>query len=267
MGFIRASFDVGWQVPPQRGVRGRGFLRVATVALGVAGVFLVLPAGCHEKLGHAPPALEPLSWLGLELGASSVEGKARLKTQGWSLRCRPARRVLYLDGDALLDRAVRRRAAKRAERCVSRLRSASTSTGRRRAKAQSVGKLLFVDDRLRQMSFELEQGAATLSKELRRRWGAFSRVQLSVFLFGNPRPGSLQAFSFQRGSTTCLWLRRPQVQKLEFFPSAPEDVRILKSLAEPPSPIRGVVREPERRGRPMRVPPPRRARAERPRGP
>jgi len=184
--------------------------------------------GCNKPSRKAPKPLEGLQWEGIALGMSTEQVKARLEALGWSTTCQTPNTLVYLDGNALLTRWVKRADRKRAHRCDSRFTPPKTSPdgpGRLRAKT------FFLDGTLRQLTVVVEWGDAALSKELRRRWGTYQQTDLELYLYSSRRPGRLRALAFRRNSTTVLWLRKAKIHELIFVSHTPAAVKALRAVA------------------------------------
>jgi hypothetical protein len=219
-------------VSPLQGEPTRGGFTAGLTAIIVGTAALC--GACDEKSPSKPRTLERLEWDGLRLGMAQERAKARMKDLGWKTRCRPSPTVVFLDGDALATRWVKRSERKRTLRCDAYLpiSSAKGKPGKKGGSAQKKlrAKLFFLDGTLRQMNIVLAVPDEELAPKLKKRWGAYKQLELSMYLYGSSRPGRLRALSFRRGNVTVLWLRRAKVHELIFLDHTPTRVKELRSL-------------------------------------
>jgi hypothetical protein len=211
------------------GALGAGTLGVGALGVGALGAG-VLCSGCDEKPERKPKTFDDLHWEGLRLGMAVEQARARMKELGWKTRCRPSPTVVFLDGDALATRWIKQAERGRTLRCDAHVPRKKAVPKRGKARRRLRAKLFFLDGTLRQMNIVLAVPDERIAPALRKRWGAFKQVRLSMYMYGSSRPGQLRALSFRRGGDTVLWLRRARVHELVFVSHEPAQVKALRSL-------------------------------------
>jgi hypothetical protein len=206
----------------------RGWPRAALLAPLLGSL---LAGGCKQSSPKKQSAA--LEWKGLRLGQPPSQARARAKSLGWVLTCKPATTVLYLDGDELATQWVLSAEQKRTVRCVG---QRPRPTGMKPAKPGDSPRLIrtvlfFLDGRLVRMNILVATADPPFAKRMHANWGRFDHRDLSIRLYGAKKRGRIRAQVKRVGHTALIWLRKARAQELIFVTTDPKQVKALKHIA------------------------------------